>query len=106
MPRPKIFATQAERQAAYIARKEEAYRQGLQAKGLPPMPAIPTLPGEKRWTAAIDQARTLLEQTRDEMQEYFDERSEAWQEGEKGQEMQERIDQLDSLIEELQNTPA
>jgi len=61
---------------------------------------------KKRWTDLLNQATAALTTRRDEMQEYFDERSESWQEGEKGAEFQERIDALDSILEELSDLDA
>jgi len=61
---------------------------------------------KKRWTDLLNQATEALTTRRDEMQEYFDERSESWQEGEKGAEFQERIDALDSILEELSDLDA
>lgn len=98
MPQPKLHASHAARQAVYRKRQEEARSVALRQKGLPPMPAIPSMPGAKRWNAAVRMAQALLEQTADEMRYYYDERSEEWQEGERGDEHQERLDALDSLI--------
>jgi hypothetical protein len=42
-----------------------------------------------------------MEQTRDEMQAYTDDRSEQWQESERGEAMQERIESLSSMIDDL-----
>jgi len=100
MPTPRQHSSPAERQKAYRARQEAARLAALEAKSLPPAPAIPTMPGEKRWAALNAQARAALEAIQGEMQGYFDARSEAWQEGEKGEAFQERLDRLDALLNE------
>lgn len=84
MPTPRRHTDQAARQKAYRERQEAARLAALAAKNLPPAPAIPTMPGEKRWAALTAQARAALETMQREMQDYYDERSETWQEGEKG----------------------
>lgn len=103
MPTPRRYQTDAQRQSAYRERQSAARRAEQQAKGLPPLPTIPTMPGEKRWQGMADHARVLLQAMRDEMQSYFDDRSETWQEGDKGEAMQGRIDALDGVIDQLDN---
>jgi hypothetical protein len=101
MPTPRKYASNAEKHRAYRERQKAARLQELQAKGLPPLPLIATMPGAARWTALQETARRALETMREEMQSYYDERSESWQESDKGEEMQRRIDALDSLLSEL-----
>ena len=60
MPTPRRYANPAQRQAAYRERLAEARKQELQAKGIPPMPAIPTMPGSRRWDAMNQQALRSL----------------------------------------------
>jgi hypothetical protein len=48
-----------------------------------------------------EQAETLLQTMRDEMQGYFDDRSEAWQESETVEAFQERIDAIDGLLDQI-----
>jgi len=55
---------------------------------LPDKPKI-SVPTDKQWAALSDRVRAARKATRDEMQEYFDERSEAWQ---------ERLDALEALL--------
>ena len=57
----------------------------LAQRGLPPAPAIPSIPGQKRWKAGLEYASSLLEAISQEMQNYFEERSEEWQESERGE---------------------
>lgn len=101
MPQRKLHASAAARQDSYRKRCENARRIELAVKGLPSLPAISTLPGWPRWKASIDAARVLLDQTLDEMQDYFDDRSEAWQEGERGDEHQERIAAVEVAIDAM-----
>jgi hypothetical protein len=44
----------------------------------------------------------LLAMVRDEMADYFDDRSERWQESERGDDHRERMDALDALITDLE----
>jgi hypothetical protein len=67
------------------------------------LPAVPTIPGNARWRAAIEQAYTLLEQTANEMQNYHDDRSEQWQESERASELLERIEALEDFVAQLQD---
>lgn len=107
MPQPRLHISHAARQAAY-RRRQEAARQGEaarqsehMAKGLPPLPAIATLPGNARWRQATSHAARLLADILAEMEEYCDERSEAWQESERGEAHQERMDALRQMVEAL-----
>jgi hypothetical protein len=50
--------------------------QHLRTKGLAPLPAIASMPGNARWSQAIAQVTCLLQSTVDEMQDYYDQRSE------------------------------
>ncbi len=105
MPTPRIHETNADRQRAYRQRREQARRDQLAAKGLPPSPIIATMPGTARWKALHEQARTALETMRDEMQAYFDDRNETWQEGERGEAFQEMMDAVSEAydgVEELE----
>jgi hypothetical protein len=54
-------------------------RKELVDKGLPPLPRISTMPGAARWSAAVQRCIALLDMMREEMTEYYDERSETWQ---------------------------
>lgn len=104
MPTPRKYADPAERQAAYRRRRSERDRAEKEVKGLPPLPAIATLPGDRRWQAMIRQAIWLLETTHSEMEAYYDERSETWQESEKGEDFMERmagVENAQIAVEEL-----
>ncbi len=99
MPTPRQYATRADRQRAYRQRQSQARTDEQAAKGLPPLPAIPTMPGKARWEAMRDQAATLLETIRDEMQAYHDDRTEQWQESEKGEEFTTKMEAVTELAE-------
>lgn len=94
-------ASNAERQKAF----RERLRQRLAAVDtpatLPDKPIIGAMPANKRWAAMLDQAKAILTTRRDEMQEYFDDRTETWQEGDKGAAFQERLDAMESVLDEL-----
>jgi len=94
MSQRKIYASHAHRQAAYRRRCQEARNRQLADKGLPPLPALPAIPGTARWRVAIANATDLLSIVTDEMETYFDDRSEQWQESEKGEDFRERLDAL------------
>jgi hypothetical protein len=86
------------------AQKQAAYRERQRLKAIGQLPASPgacNIPAERRWNTALCQALRLMEQTRDEMQAYTDDRSDQWQESERGEAMQERIETLDSIIDDL-----
>ena len=101
MPQTRKYDSNAKRQAAYRQRAIQSRAAQLQARALPASPAIPTMPGTARWSAALNQALSQLETVRDEMQEYYTERSQTWQEGERGEEFQQKLDTLEELIDRL-----
>ena len=53
MPQPKQHASNAARQAAFRARREQARLVELAGKGLPSLPMISSLPGWARWNASF-----------------------------------------------------
>ena len=101
MPQPRKYATRAEQQAAYRKRKAVSDRERLAQKGLPPLPAIPTMPGSPRWRAMIEQASLLLSATVAEMQGYHDARSEHWQDSTKAEELLAKLEHVQAAIDEL-----
>jgi|GEM_PF-790831 len=70
MPQPRRHADAAAKQRACRQRQAETRRREQEAKGLPPAPAIPTMPSRPRWAALVAQARLMLETARHEMQAY------------------------------------
>ena len=104
MPQPREYPSNAQRQAAYRRRTDQARTQQLVEKALPPLPAISNMPGEARWTGALRQVHWLLETIISEMEEYKEERSEQWQESEKGWAFAERLESLQDVLNSLEAT--
>src|SRR6266702_192367 len=102
MPQPRKYASRAQQQAAYRKRRELSDRELLAQKGLPPLPAIPSMPGNARWSAMIAQAHLLLCEAVTEMQNYHDDRSEQWQESAKAQELLDKLEHLQETMDQLQ----
>ena len=106
MPQPRKYATRAEQQAAYRERKLLSDRELLAQKGLPHLPAIPTMPGNARWSAMVAQAQTLLSKAIDEMQNGYplgdDDRSEQWQDSTKAEDLLAKVEQLQETVAQLQ----
>jgi hypothetical protein len=94
-------AQTAKRQQRFRERQALARRIEQQSKGLPPLPAIPTLPGWTRWRALLASAQAQVEQVCDEMQAYYDSRSEVWQESERAETFAERQEQIDAARSQL-----
>ena len=101
MPQPKRHASNAARQAAFRARREQARQVELAAKGLPSLPMISSLPGWARWNASFKAAHELIADSLGEMQDYFDARSESWQESERGEAHQEKITSVETAVDAL-----
>ena len=106
MPQPRRYADHAARQRAYRARQEQARLADQQAKGLPPAPALSTLPSRARWQALITRAQLALETVRDEMQAYADERSDAWQQSERAEALADQIEALSTVLDDLETLSA
>jgi len=102
MPQPRQYENRAAQQAAYRLRQARSQQALLSQKGLPPLPAIPTLPGAARWKAMREQAQMLLSQASAEMQSYHDERSEQWQEGPQAEALLTRLEHLQEAVAQLQ----
>ena len=99
MPQHRKHNTNAARQSAYRARREQARQNALTQKGLPSLPAIATLPGWTRWNASFTAAHALIADSLGEMQSYFNDRSETWQESERGEEHQEHIASVEAALD-------
>ena len=103
MPTPKRYSDPAARQRAYRERQVQVRLDERNQKGLPAVPILPTMPGDRRWQTFIEQAQSALTCVQTEMQAYYDDRSEAWLEGERGESMQERLDSVASLLSDLED---
>ena len=97
----RVDRTNAERQARHRGRRAAAVQQAWAAKGIPGTPVLQTMPGTARWRILMLNALHNLELCREEMDDYYNERSEPWQESERGELMQERIESLQGVIDEL-----
>lgn len=93
MPTAKKYESAAQRQAAYRHRCK-------QRKSSLTNP-VPTAPGRKSWKAALASALHLVEQTSDQMQDYYDARSEAWQDSERGEAFTEEMESVADAAEAL-----
>ena len=105
MPTPRRHANHAGRQAAYRQRQAQARSKELEAKQLPPLPAVATLPGHARWRALTRQASLLLQTVQEEMHAYYEQRSDSWQESERGETLLERLEAIheaQTVVEELE----
>jgi|SRR6185503_548625 len=102
MPQPRVHESSAQRQAAYRQRTARARQQQLTAQSLPPLPALPTMPGQARWLALLVQAQWCLTQVANEMQQYYEDRSEAWQESAKGTAFEERLEAVQEVLQALE----
>jgi hypothetical protein len=71
-------------------------------EGLPPLPALPSLPGNARWSAMIAQAHLLLSEAVAEMQNYPDNRFEQWQDSTKTEELLAKLEHLQETMDQLQ----
>lgn len=101
MPTPRKYENAAARNAAYRKRQAEARMLEQLRKGLPPLPAIPTMPGNCRWGKMLAEAGILLRTVLDEREEYHGERSDSWQESERGEDFAERTDALREIEDAL-----
>ena len=94
-------AQTALRQERFRQRQQEARRQELAAKGLPALPAIPTMPGRRRWRVAVQTAAALLAQVEEEMTAYYEGRSETWQESDAGVEFLGQQDEVSAVVSQI-----
>jgi hypothetical protein len=103
MPQYRRYKSNAERQAAYRNRQAMERRRELADKGLPPLPRISTMPGTARWNAAVERCVALLDMVREEMTEYYSERSETWQlQNYRAEEHKENIKTVQRLLTKLE----
>ena len=102
MPQPRKYADRAAPQAAYRKRQTLSQPELRSQKGVPPLPAIPTMPGHARWSALILRAHTLLSEAANEMQSYHDDRSEPWQESDKAEQLLAKLAHLQETMAQLE----
>lgn len=102
MPRTRRYQDTAEKQRAYRERRKIA--QSLtQSTGISCPPSRSNALSTTRWRALSKQAEDLLQQMKQQMETYFDQRSEAWQEAEKGEEFQKKIDRVQEAIQAIED---
>lgn len=89
MPTAKKYESAAQRQAAYRLRCKE-----LEVP-------VPAAPGQKSWKAMLGRALSLVEQTSEQMQGYYDARSEAWQDSNRGEAFIETMESVADAAEAL-----
>jgi hypothetical protein len=102
MAQQRHYPSAAQRQAAYRQRTALAQAEQLQARDLPRLPAIATIPGWTRWRGLLQHAYQALRLTATEMEQYSQARSDAWQESERGESFQERLDAVLELVEAIE----
>jgi hypothetical protein len=106
MPRRRIYATSAERQAAYRHRRESlAGASQLAQAAVPPVPATSSMPSHKRWRGLLKHATLFVDQAAHEMQSYFEGRSELWQSSERGEAFAEILDAVQDVLAALGDVP-
>ena len=101
MHQPRQTKSNAERQAAFRRRRSETHAALEAAKGLPPLPAIATIPGWRRWRRLLAQTEDALRNAHEQMQSYYDERSDDWLESDKAEQFTERMDAVEELIDNV-----
>jgi hypothetical protein len=109
MPTRRKYASNAERQAAYRARRSslvevEPWQSKQSSSG---EARIPSRPGYRRWEAMLSQAQSLTRSIVSEMAVYHDARSEDWQCSERAESFAEKIEALEEiavLMDDLSST--
>lgn len=97
MPRPKLFNSDAERQAAYRQRtKERTSASALAA--LPSAPGVANMAAKRRWQTLLGDARSALALLQEEMTAYYDDRSETWQSSERGENHQNDLNTIEEAL--------
>ena len=106
MPRRRMYATNAERQAAYRHRVDgHADTRQLAQAAVPSLPAVSCMPGHKRWRGLLKHATLLVDQAAREMQTYCEGRSEEWQSSERGEAFAEILDAVQDALAALGDVP-
>ena len=99
------MATNAQRQAAYRRRRRATIDGLLTTRGLPPLPAVSTIPGWPRWKEAMSRIAAQLDVIESEMTDYYEDRSERWQESERAEAFDENLNVLRTIMESAQDWP-
>jgi len=101
MPRPRKYATNGERQAAYRRRCVQQTDVNLITQASVP---FPSQKGRRRWRAMLKAASVLLDGAAREMHDYINEHSEAWQDSPAGESLAEIIESVEDALASLENT--
>lgn len=64
---------------------------------MPPLPAIASMPGHRRWQALMRAASELLQTVQEELEESYEQRSESWRESDWGEAFLERLQAAQEL---------
>ena len=91
MPTARKYESAAQRQAAYRLRCKK--------REVP----LPAAPGRKSWKAMLGRALSLVEQTNEQMQGYYDARSETWQDSNRGEAFMETMESVADTAEALRD---
>lgn len=107
MPARRKYASNAERQAAYRARRmsggETDPSPSKQSDSLEAH--IPPRPGYPRWDAMLSRSRSLTQSVVAEMSSYYGARSEGWQCSERGESLQEKLESIEEIASLLEDLP-
>lgn len=98
MATPRKYASSAERQAAYRARRSASASGGPGVGAEPQWPRIPSSPGYHRWNAMVRLAQSLTQSVVSEMTSYYETRSEGWQSSERGESFVERLESIEEVV--------
>jgi hypothetical protein len=104
MPTPRKYINNAERQAAYRERRSlQNVNAPLKQKPRSVDSTVSPRSGNRRWRAVIEQAHSLIQTVREEMQLYYDERTDQWQESERGEKHSEMMEMLEEIVYLMQD---
>jgi len=101
MPQSEMPNSNAKRQAAFRRRRSQALAALQAAKGLPPLPAIATIPGWPRWRQLLAQMEQAARDMHEQMQSYHDERTDEWQESDKAEDFSEKMNAIEALLDHV-----
>ena len=94
-------AQTAARQQCFRERQARARLVEQASKGLPALPASPSMPGHSRWNAVFVSAQAAITLASQQMSDYYDARSDAWQDGEQGDQFAERQEAVEAVLSHL-----
>lgn len=98
MPASRKYASSAQRQAAYRARRKARVEQP------PGVPATGSM--YRRWESMRKQATSLLQEVALEMERYHTQRSEAWRDSERGEAFIEMMESVADAAQALREIPS